>query len=104
MDQRIYEIARFYGQEHQARKCKEECLEVIDAINDILALRADSHHSMNNSDEKYEHLAEEISDVRIMLDQIEHLFGLLDRCEYWRAYKLDRQMTRIRQEVKNGNI
>ena len=64
-------------------------------------MRSRRDYSYDEADEKYEHLAEEIADVRIMLLQVEHLFGLRDRCDYQFQYKLGRQMKRIERELSN---
>lgn len=43
-------------------------------------------------------IAEEIADVRIMLEQIEHLFGIEIMVENQMDYKLNRQLERMKQE------
>ena len=46
-----------------------------------------------------EHIAEEIADVEIMLDQMQIIFGLQDRVEQWRERKLERLEERIRGKI-----
>ena len=85
----IKQIADHYGPMHQLRKAKEELEECSDAIDDVL------HGNMLDTD-TLDHLAEEIADARIMLDQLEYLLDLKSQTTYWRAFKLLRQTCRIR--------
>ena len=93
-DRRIGYIARHYGLRKQLRKTLEELLELACAILwlriMLLLNKAKPKHFL--------HVSEEISDVRIMLDQIELLTGSASDCEQIRTAKLDRQIQRINGE------
>lgn len=43
-------------------------------------------------------IAEEIADVKIMLEQLEHLFGIDITVENQMDYKLNRQLERMKEE------
>ena len=59
---KIKAIANYYGKEHQTIKAIEELAELIQALakGDI------------------ENIKEEIADVRVMLEQLEYLYGISD--------------------------
>ena len=95
-DRRLAMIARYYGLRPQLKKTNEELRELIHAIQTLRFMlwldRADKKH--------FEHVHEEIADVRIMLDQIELLTGGNQSCSEWRTAKLERQVQRINGERK----
>lgn len=95
-DRKISIIARHYGVTHQLNKTMEELFELFMAI---LKLRL---MIFLNREKKahFEHLYEEMSDVRIMIDQVEVLTGSASRCREIRENKLDRQLERIQGESK----
>ena len=77
------EIADYYGKEHQTIKAIEELAELIQALakGDI------------------ENIKEEIADVRVMLEQIEYLYGISDDAITLRmCAKLWRQLERMEGE------
>lgn len=76
-------IATFYGIENQYDKLQEELGELIEAI--------DEH--------KLEHIAEEIADVEIMLDQIKYLSNLYETVKLQKEYKIMRQLQRVHKEA-----
>ena len=93
-DRRLAMIARDYGLRPQLKKTNEELRELIRAIQTLRFMlwldKAEKKH--------FDHVHEEIADVRIMLDQIELLTGGSQSCEQWRTAKLDRQIQRIDSE------
>lgn len=91
MDQRIQHILDHYGPHAQLIKAKEELLELVKAIDDFLR-----HMSQST----VEHVAEEVADVEIMIAQVRAGLVGHDRVERWKAFELDRQMRRIREEEK----
>ena len=94
-DRRLAMIARHYGLRPQLKKTIEELRELIRAIQTLRFMlwldKAEQKH--------FNHVHEEIADVRIMLDQIELLTGGSQSCEQWRTAKLDRQIQRIDSEM-----
>ena len=72
-------IAR-YGKEEQINKAIEELSELIRALA-----------RMNDE----ENIAEEMADVRIMLDQLEMILGNHDRVREWEYRKLTRLCERV---------
>ena len=86
MENQIKYIAERYGKESQLRQLQEECAELIVACSKILRNQS---RSVNN-------LIEELADVRVMIEQIEHLYGLKSLVEDEMEYKLNRQLERMR--------
>ena len=77
----IYERAlQVYGIEHQCTKAIEELCEVVHQLSRML--QGDVRNLY--------HLAEEIADARIMLDQMELAFDLTEEIREWEERKLTR--------------
>lgn len=95
-DRRISIIARHYGMTHQLNKTIEELFELFIAILKLRLMIFLSQEKQTH----FEHLYEEMSDVRIMIDQVELLTGSASRCREIRESKLERQLTRIQTEAK----
>lgn len=89
-------IAQHYGPDHQIRKLFEEGEEMLEALRDVID---------NGKDEKrIDHLIEEIGDVFNVGEQIALL---LDREEYLamsRAFKVNRQLRRMRRPIMESWI
>ena len=76
-------IADYYGKEHQTIKAIEELAELIQAL-----AKGDT-----------ENIKEEIADVRVMLEQIEYLYGVSDdEITLRMCAKLWRQLERMERE------
>lgn len=95
-NRKISVIARHYGLWPQLKKSCEELFELYVAI---IVLRV-MNFIGGTKPKHYEHVYEELSDVRIMLDQIELLTGSASRCREIRENKLERQLTRIQGETR----
>lgn len=80
-------IANFYGDNSQMYMAIEEMSELTKEICKYKRLP-------NN----YDKIADEIADVKIMLEQLEYIFGVSREVEDRVNYKLDRQLRRIEQE------
>lgn len=76
-------IAMFYGNENQYDKLQEELGELIEAIDE----------------DNLEHIAEEIADVEIMLEQIKYLSNLYETVKLQKDYKTMRQLQRVHKEA-----
>ena len=76
-------IANFYGNATQYDKLQEELGELIEAIDE----------------DNLEHVAEEIADVEIMLEQIKYLSNLYETVKLQKDYKIMRQLQRVRKEA-----
>lgn len=86
VEKQLKYIAEKYGKESQLRQLQEECAELIVACSKILRM---SDKSINN-------LIEEIADVRVMVEQIEYLYGIKSLVEDEMIYKVERQLERIK--------
>ena len=80
-----------FGAEAQIKMLFEEIGELMTAICQYSRGR-----------DKIAHVAEEIADVRIMLDQMAILFDCEDEVERQRRYKLRRLEQRIEEAKNNG--
>lgn len=66
IDERIKEIADFYGKEAQLDMLQEECAELIQAVSKF----------KRGKKMAIEHIAEEICDVELMITQIMYLLNI----------------------------
>ena len=97
---KIQRIFKHYGEQSQLKKTQEELRELDEAIQKLVELRSqgtDTRTTFFHTERDFlkDHIAEELAEVRIMLDQIELLTGGSQSCEEWRTAKLDRQIKRI---------
>lgn len=102
-DERIKTIFDHYGEESQLEKSIEELDELEDVISKLLTLEKCAVSKKmafykSNRESLIDHIAEEIADVRIMLDQLEYGLRIEQRSADWREMKLNRQMKRIGEE------
>ena len=91
-DSRIYQISNHYGYAAQSDKIIEECAELTQAI---MKLR------WGWSDDKLDHVQEELADVLIMARQLRVMLGAED-IDRIINQKLDRQIERIKEENEYG--
>lgn len=84
MDERLMKIADHYGLDPQLNMLQEECAELIQAVS--------KYKRANCTDD---HLAEEIADVYIMLEQIQYLLELHKDVNDWVDIKVKRQLQRM---------
>lgn len=78
-----------YGLEAQIRQLAEECGELVAAVN--------QHH---RGRVPVTQIAQEIADVRIMLEQMELNYELAAEVAFWRAEKIKRLAERLGMEVR----
>lgn len=98
---KIQRIFKHYGEQSQLMKTQEELKELSDAIQKLIDLRKDDKRtSFYNTERDFlkDHIAEELADVRIMLDQIEFGLRIERRSADWREFKLNRQLKRMETE------
>lgn len=86
MEEMINRIADMYGKEPQLVMLMEECGELIQACS----------KQLRRKDKSINNLIEELADVRIMIEQIEHLYGIKSFVEDEMEYKLIRQLERMK--------
>ena len=100
---KIQRIFKHYGEQSQLKKTQEELKELDEAISLLLTLEMGtiekkSAFYKSNRDYLIDHIAEELADVRIMLDQIAFGLGIEKRCADWREFKIQRQLKRMETE------
>lgn len=89
MDNTLYKAVKRFGAISQTIVAIEELSELQKELTKELRL-------IGNID----HLAEEVADVEIMLDQLRIIYPDLDRrVEEWRSKKIDRLESRLKEEV-----
>lgn len=86
MEEMINRIADMYGKEPQLVMLMEECGELIQACS----------KQLRRKDKSINNLIEELADVRIMIEQIEHLYGIKSLVDDEMDYKLNRQLERMK--------
>lgn len=89
IDPRIKVIFKHYGFRHQLSKLKEECLELVEAIDTF-----EKEPLMN-----WTHVEEEMADVLNVIDQFRTGAHCQYRIDQIREQKLDRQIARIAAEI-----
>lgn len=92
----IEKIADHYGLEHQLSVANGELIELIHAIQDYSIKFA-----LCDEDISVDHVAEELADVSIMVEQLVHLLECNEAYQTYRELKVKRQLLRIEQE-RNG--
>lgn len=102
-DERIKTIFDHYKEDSQLEKSVEELDELKEAINKLIEHNKFPYskkwaYYRSNRNAFIDHIAEEIADVRIMLDQLEYGLKIEQRCTDWREMKLNRQIARIKIE------
>lgn len=97
MKKAIIRIAEHYGLRPQSDQTIEEMAELTLALRKFWRCDTEEH-------EEYKRrrcdIAEEIADVKIMLEQIEYLFDIESEVANWKIDKINRQMKRIHAERK----
>ena len=87
-EEKVKQIADFYGLKNQLRQLAEECSE----------MSAESLHYIRERGAT-ERISEEIVDVLIMIQQIIYLLrDDVEKLEKYADFKLDRQLSRIKRE------
>ena len=102
-NEQIKTIFDHYGEESQLEKSLEELDELKEAISKLIEHNKFPYskkwaYYRSNRDAFIDHIAEEIADVRIMLDQLEYGLKIEQRSSDWREMKLNRQIKRIKDE------
>lgn len=97
---KIQRIFKHYGEQSQLKKTQEELRELDEAIQKLVNLHEDDKRTTFYRDFLKDHIAEELADVRIMLEQIEYGLGIGKRCADWREFKIQRQLKRMETENK----
>ena len=94
INNKIEKIFNYYGLEKQLKHFNSEVYELNEAI---LANRYDCCGMTN--DGSFEHIAEEIADVRVMLQQFQNYYDIPDEIILSvMSKKIDRQIERIEDE------
>lgn len=104
---KIQRIFKHYGEQSQLMKTQEELDELDDVVGKLLTLEKCAVSKKmafykSNRESLIDHIAEEIADVRIMLDQIEFGLQIEKRCADWREFKIQRQLKRIESDAHIG--
>ena len=93
-------IITYYGVNNQQRKLAEECFELQEAITEYELV---SNNKVLFSDfyigKCHEHIAEELADVSLLLNQFKHYYNISNEelCKIMQA-KIDRVFARIEKE------
>lgn len=92
MKKDLLKIVSFYGIRNQLKYIHSEYFELDEAV-----MSAEFSSSMMRSDIR--HIAEEISDIQVMLKQIQYYYGITDdEIRNVMQEKIERQLRRINEE------
>lgn len=94
---KLKEIANAYGDNPQIDMCIEECSELTKAL---LKYRRKSNSNSSTGEEMSalrEDIIGELADVRIMVEQMEIIFGFHNEVNQIIDYKISRQMKRLEE-------
>lgn len=93
MEDKLIKIINNYGVANQVKKFNEECFELEEAI-----IQYENTDTINKK-----HIAEEIADVMVMLEQFKNYYGISSE-EITRIFwsKVYRQLDRIEKEKENA--
>lgn len=100
MKENLLKIINHYGVKNQLRKFNEENFELQEAIihakyNRVLGI------SNKPCIEAVKHIAEEISDCYVILEQFRHYYGISDEeIKKVMKYKINRQLERMEKNEK----
>ena len=106
MKQDLLKIISFYGVMPQLKYFQSEVYELGEAIWEYQSSGWDfSDEECAEIEKKYSnHIAEEIADVMVMLEQFQHYYGIEDKeIEEVMKYKVERQLKRIENEKDNNH-
>lgn len=84
-NEKLRMIANIYGLERQIYKLIEECGELVTA-----AAKYDPHDYRTGY-----HLAEEMADMKVMLEQVEYLLNIHGTVQEYMGEKINRQIRRM---------
>lgn len=102
MEDKLLKIISFYGVIPQLKYFQSEVFELNEAI---IIYENERPHCDDEADEDYikmlkEHIAEEIADVQVMLNQFREYYGITDEdVKEIMIKKIDRQLERIKGEI-----
>ena len=99
----IEKIATYYGYGHQSRQLIEEMAELTQAINKFWRyemLCSDYLPTEDTNRSFRAHIAEEIADVEICIEQVKYLLGIKNEVESWRDEKIKRTLKGAGNDVR----
>lgn len=97
MKEKLLTIINHYGINKQLKYIHSEYFELDEAIIQFEHDEYDYYSEVEESHKK--HIAEEISDIMVMLKQFQYYYGISDEeIENIMNYKVDRQLKRIEDE------
>lgn len=96
MKDKLLQIINHYGIDKQLKYIHSEYFELDEAI---------MNEEFEHHQESIEHIAEEISDVEMMLDQFKAYYGInQEKINEIKSYKANRQLKRIEEEKNGRNL
>ena len=106
LNEKLKSIIEYYGYRNQLKKFNEESFEVIEAVMDLeeqILTCCERGCSECHTKHEREHLEEEIADALVLLNQFIYYYDLNENDIMDTVYKkIDRQLTRIEEEVNKN--
>lgn len=107
MSEKLKEIINHYGVDKQLKYIHTEYFELDEAIMDYQSSGFDFNYDEEARDiekEYIHHIAEELADVMVMLKQFQNYYQISDeQINEIMNYKVERQLQRINEEVKQND-
>ena len=108
MKENLLKIINHYGVLSQLKQFNEEAYELIEAIRNY-EYQYDACEVIGckeyHIEKEKEHIAEEIADCYVMLNQFQLYYGIENKqIEETMKFKIDRQLERIKNEKYNNNV
>ena len=103
MKEELKQIIEHYGVIPQLKYFQSEVFELNEAIINHQFIESD--YSFSAIVENKKHIAEEIADCLVMLKQFQYHYGIeIEEIVQVMKFKIERQLERIKNEVKNSRI
>lgn len=100
MEEKLLKIISFYGVIPQLKYFQSEVFELNEAILEYEHFYLHTGKAMTYYNMSTEHIAEEIADVMVMLEQFKFYYGIEDMdVKEIMIKKIDRQLERIKGEI-----
>lgn len=88
-----------YGKDEQIRIAQEECAELISALSKYHRVETFQAYDKRKVQRTINHIAEEMADVQIMLDQLQLMFGFTKKqLDEIREMKIERLNSNLPEE------
>lgn len=102
MNDKLIQIIKTYGVEHQKRKLCEECSELRDAVTEYELITSSGVFRTSDETAALNHIIEEIADVQVVLNQFKLFYRVYDEdIVEEMMFKVNRTIDRMENEKES---